>query len=1163
VEPTGTGKFSRTGPLDGGVSVHFNQQPSLLPFIQVPVNGTIIPILVDTGATNSLIHEETLSQLRHTTIENNKCKFLLANDTPIEIIGSVKLEVRIGNIPTNVSAAITNTLCCAMILGEDWISKYKVVINRATDKVEILGATATVPLYTKIEHHAESHPQADTVEKYETTTRHQPALQGTRVTLPDAVQKSIEEAVEHLEQNAERRAIREILQRNWELFDAETPTIAITSIQHSIPTGDHPPVNSSPYRGSIEQQRALTTMLDQLEKAKQIRPSSSPWSAPVIMIRKKDGEFRFVVDYRKLNAITQKVSYPLPTIESTLQHLAGNGWFSKLDLRSGYFQIPIDERDKAKTAFITTTGLWEFNVLPMGLTNAPPVFQRAMYNLLVKGREDHCWVYLDDILIFSKTRGSHLEHLNEVLDTLNRHRFRLSPKKCSFVKNQMGYLGHLVNSNGMKPLEDNIRAIREMDLPRQPTLKQANEFIGGLGFYRKFIQNFSKIAAPICHVTNLTKQNRHKFRWGEEQRDALEQLKRAITGSELMLDFPDPHRPFRLATDASNTGLGAVLKQVTADGHIKIVYYLSRVLSKAEMRYSTTELEALAMVWALKKLRAYVLGREVEIETDHYPLCQFHKGRSRNGRLDRWAVEMLSEYNITEIRYKKGKCHCDADLLSRYPLTDGGRIDTEQVARGQSHGYMFSSNGDMEDDESDIQPTATINVITRAKARAIAETGNGGKLDYRIPTSSNDQQPALPKVSTNISSTKHVLITMSQIKEEQEADPEMRKRKENLTDHGCVMEHGVLYKLMPRGKRRIKLPWIPQKMIERVLFLYHDHHTAAHLGYNKTVGRLVNKYYWPNLHESVAKHIRACEKCAKHNYRRTKLPGRMNITPTPEEVMGLTGMDFWGPIDPPSRRGSRYVVTLTDYLSKFTFAKATENNSSRAAAEFFLEVCYRYGAPKKLVTDQGTHFAAELTRAIVDSCGTTHILATPYHPMSIAQTERFNATFAPALAKLVNEEKENWDVYLEPVIYAYNTSRHATTSLTPFELMFGRKNQDLMDPKQLKVVLSKPNEFYQRVKRARKILLDHAKSNIQYHSQLAKCRYDRNRPDPQYDTNDLVWVRVHRESSKLDEKYEGPYRIIERKGPATFIVQIENPEENFNPQYTRQVTTSDIKKVYQ
>lgn len=1124
---------------------------------------------MDTGATNTLIHEEVLLQLDHPNIERTNQKFLLANETPIDIIGSVPLEVRIGDISTNISAAITKTLCCAMILGDDWISKYKVIIDRDANQVKIMGSTATVSLYDKDNRRLESQLNLGTKGKLEQTTQKEPPKQGRLQTAtrsntrpPDAIEQIIEEGVRHIARDDEQQRVREILQRHWEVLDVANPTVAITTIKHSIPTGDHPPINSSPYRGSVQQQRALTIMLEQLEKANQIRPSSSPWSSPVILIRKKDGEFRFVVDYRKLNAITSRDSYPLPTIESTLQHLAGNGWFSKLDLRSGYFQIPIDEKDKAKTAFITTNGLWEFNVLPMGLTNAPPVFQRIMYNLLVKGRDDYCWVYLDDILIFSKTREEHLEHLNEILDILKQHRFRLSPNKCSFAKNQMDYLGHLVDSKGIKPLDEKIRAILEIPLPQHPTLKQANEFIGGLGFYRKFIKNFARIAAPLHQVTNLTRENRHKFRWEDEQRDAVEELKRAITGPELMLDFPDPNRRFYLATDASKTGLGAVLKQIMEDGQVRVIYYLSRVLSNTETRYSTTELEALAMVWALKKLRAYVLGREIQIETDHCPLCQLHKSKSRNGRLDRWAIEILSEYNIIDIRYKKGKCHCDADLLSRYPLVSGGQVNMERLVRGQVHGYVFSQNGDVDDDGQDLQPTATINLITRAKAKRMAQDKEERTLENQISGVEEDQALKPFEVLTSNTSTQPISITLSKIREEQGRDQEVQERMKSPADHDCVVNQGVLYKLVARGRVKLKLLWIPRTMIGQILYLYHDHHTAAHLGYNKTVGRIVNKYYWPSLHQSVAKYIRACEKCAKHNYRRTKLPGRMNVTSTPEEVMGLVGMDFCGPIEPPSREGKRYVITLTDYLSKFTFAKATENNSAQTAAQFFLEICYQYGAPVKLVTDQGSHFVAELTRAIIESCNTTHVLATPYHPTSIAQTERFNATFAPALAKLVKQEKGDWDTYLAPVIYAYNTSQHATTSLTPFEVMFGRKNQDLMGPKQLKVSLSKPSKYYEKFKRSRRLLLNCAKSNIQYHSQMAKIRYDQNRPDPQYNINDLVWVRVHRDPSKLEEKYEGPYRIIDKKGPATFIVQIENPEEDVNPQYTRQVTTADIKMVY-
>jgi hypothetical protein len=444
----------------------------------------------------------------------------------------------------------------------------------------------------------------------------------------------------------------------------------------------------------------------------------------VLLIKKKEGDYRFVVDYRKVNAITAKDSFPIPTIESTLQQLAGNSYFSKLDLRSGYFQVPINEIDKPKTAFITTTGLWEFNVLPMGLTNAPPSFQRIMYNLVVNSREHYCLVYLDDIIIFSKTFKDHLNHLDKILNILDKHRFQLNPNKCSIMRKQIDYLGHSINEYGITPLHDNVKAIQELPLPDQPTLKQANEFIGGLGFYRKFIKNFSKIAAPIHRVTNLTKINKHKFKWDEEQRQAVQQLKQIITGPDLVLEFPDPNLPYVLSTDASRAGLGAVLKQITDDGKIKIIYYLSRVVTNTELRYSTTELEALAIVWSITKLRSYLLGKDFKIETDHCPLCQFHKKRSRNGRLDRWAIEILSEYNITEIKYKKGKCHCDADLLSRYPLKNNSNYSNDITTRKQREGYLFPHVDEPDDDETNPQPTAVINVITRSTTRTIDNQQN-------------------------------------------------------------------------------------------------------------------------------------------------------------------------------------------------------------------------------------------------------------------------------------------------------------------------------------------------------------------------------------------------------------------------------------------------------
>ncbi|CAF1442744.1 unnamed protein product [Rotaria sordida] len=1299
-------------------------------------------VLVDTGATNSIIQQSSLSKIQHQQFYPIQHQFFLANKTSISIIGYVTLEIKFLHIQTYVTAAVTKTLCCDVILGEDWIKSYQVTINRFKDRIEILGNKAAVPLRTsfknhlipvKLQHSISIPPRTKQIVEAFTTIstatkvlfspdlclqarkkifltqefiRIQNYLTKLAITntndlpiylscdtnlgfisfltqadqvvneaepviknleednnkrfveildsspsvvsndktscvdhdyqfhkryksiasqlVPETslcvntinnstertlsiiidIEKTLDQVVQHIIDLQKRIETRQVIQRYRKVFDTSSPTIALTSIHHTIPTGDHPPINSVPYRGSLQQQQALKKIIVQLERSNQIRPSSSPWSSPVLLIKKKDGDYRFVVDYRKLNSITTKDSFPIPTIESTLQQLAGNCYFSKLDLRSGYFQIPINENDKPKTAFITTTGLWEFNVLPMGLTNAPPSFQRTMYNLIVNGREQYCLVYLDDIIIFSKTFKDHLNHLDEILNILDQHRFQLNPIKCSLMKNRIDYLGHSISEHGITPLHDNIKAIRELHLPDYPTLKQANEFIGGLGFYRKFIKNFSKIAAPIHRVTNLTKHNKHNFKWGEEQRQAIQQLKEIITGPELVLDFPNPDLPYILSTDASKVGLGAVLKQVTEDGGIKIIYYLSRVLSNSESRYSTTELEALAMVWAITKLRPYLLGKDFKVETDHCPLCQFHKKKSRNGRLDRWSIEILSEYNITEIKYKKGKCHCDADLLSRYPLYNDKNSSNGVSIRKQDEGYLFPHVDELNDGEPDLQPIATINVVTRSMVHdqatklydhekktfdnnslnsTTSKVHNTrlrtGKLKEKSsPSSWNTNKNGMSTSSTSLdtcvdstlsSSNRlgrvpsiHIGFSMRKLKEEQMKDKEIHEKIKNLVNkESYEIIDGIIHKLVPRGKTKIKLPWIPKSMINQVLFLYHDHHTAAHLGSNKTSHKLINKYYWPNMHRTINNYIQSCMKCSKYNYTRTKRPGKMNITPTPNQVMSLAGMDYWGPTNQPTARGNRYVITITDYLSKFVFARAVKTNSAQEAADFFLDVCYHYGAPAKLITDQGPHFVAELTRTIIESCNTTHILATPYHPTSNAQTERFNATFAPALSKLISDQTQDWDDYLQPIIYAYNTSKHATTTLTPFHIMFTRENQLLMDPKQLKVSLMKPNQYYDKVKHSRELIINHVRLNIQRQNRSAKSRYDQNRPDPKYNIGDLVLVRAINRTSKFQEKYEGPYRVIAQKGPSTFIVKIEDPDSDEDQNYTKQVTTADLKHV--
>ncbi|CAF4410957.1 unnamed protein product, partial [Rotaria magnacalcarata] len=479
--------------------------------------------------------------------------------------------------------------------------------------------------------------------------------------------------IHHITDETEKRICFDILNRHRRIFDISKPTIAKTKLPHVIITADHPPISVRPYYRTIEQRKELQHEVDKLLMDNIVRPSTSPWSSPVILKKKPDGTYRFLVDFRRLNSITKKDAYPQPSAEELIYRLSGHSYFTKLDLKSGYFQIPIVESDKEKTAFVTPDGHYEFNVLAQGLMNAPASFQRVMNNLLATGRWDYVVIYLDDIVIFSHSFEEHKRHVDEILSILDTAHFKVSPPKCTIAANQIEFLGHLITPNTVEPCRDKIKVI--LDIPSPRTLSQANRFLGKIGYYRKFIPDFARIAAPLHKVTNKTRTKRHEFYWHDEQQAAFEQFKTILTTSPLFLHFPDPSVPFILSTDASLTRIAGVLKQNTSNG-LKVCYYKSRLLSDIEQRYSATEREALAIYWCLDQLRTYIGGSSVLIETDHQPLSNMHKKHSfRNKRIDNWLLKLQDILpQIIAIKYRRGVDNVGPDFLTRYDPLDSSSI---------------------------------------------------------------------------------------------------------------------------------------------------------------------------------------------------------------------------------------------------------------------------------------------------------------------------------------------------------------------------------------------------------------------------------------------------------------------------------------------------------
>jgi hypothetical protein len=442
-----------------------------------------------------------------------------------------------------------------------------------------------------------------------------------------------------------------LLDKFQSLFHPPTTIPPSRTINHAITlTQGSNPVNTRPYRYPQFQKQEIEMQIKDMLQQGLIQHSSSAFSSPVLLVKKKDGNWRFCVDYRALNAITIKDRFPIPSIDELLDELYSTNWFSKLDLRSGYHQIRMNPDDVHKTAFRTHQGHYEFLVMPFGLCNAPSSFQATMNLIFEPFLRKFVIVFFDDILVYSKTLEDHLKHLETVFECLLTNQFFLKQSKCSFATNTIHYLGHVVSSAGVGPDPEKIIAM--VDWPTPKTLKQLRGFLGLTGFYRKFIKNYASIAHPL---TELLKKD--AFHWGPEATAAFEKLKRAMTEAPV-LALPDFTVDFIIETDASGLGMGAVLIQ-----HGHPISYFSKKFCPKLINSSTYVRELCAIVSAVKKWRTYLLGRKFLIYTDQRSLRELLTQVIQTPEQQFYLAKLMG-YSY-EIVYKPGAQNKVADALSR------------------------------------------------------------------------------------------------------------------------------------------------------------------------------------------------------------------------------------------------------------------------------------------------------------------------------------------------------------------------------------------------------------------------------------------------------------------------------------------------------------------
>ncbi len=945
---------------------------------------------------------------------------------------------------------------------------------------------------------------------------------------PDEIREQINKLTAHIGDNKQREQISNILWKHGKLFDTRTPSKIDIILKNAIDTGQHRPIHTAPYRKSNKDQETLNTETQKLLEKGIIEHSTSPWSSPVVLVKKKDGTTRFCVDYRRLNQITTKDAFPLPRIDDIYDQLAGATYFTKFDFKSGYFQVPLDKVDRPKTAFSTRDGHFQFKVLPQGLTNGPPTFQRIVNQILGPNRWKHMLAYIDDIIIYSKNFKEHLKHIEEACALLHNANFKLNIDKCEIAKEEILFLGHIVEHGTIKPDPENIRGLTETKEPT--TAEEAFRFVKAAEYYRKFISKFSTIAAPLhkyspTAIQQQTTSRKSKFELSEEGRTAFHKLKNILT-TQLILGLPDDSLPFKLQTDASTDGIGAVLLQITPNGDRPLAY-MSKKLTTAQTKWPTIEQECYAIVQAIEKWDKYLRGQEFILETDHEPLVSLKNKEQLNKRCERWRLK-LAEYRFI-VKHIQGKKNHMADYLSRSPVEAAEEdVDerTYETKSTQTHTFMYTPNGEN-------QWHTTTAAVTRAQAKLQQQET---ELIPQGKAANNEHPTAQPRGENEhkISS-----FTVDDMRKCQEEDMMVKKIKKNIKkEKRYEIQDGLLLR---KQKPPLKaVPFVPAgRMRTDILKVYHDTTgNGAHFGRDKTIRKIQERYFWPRMIEDIKNYVNSCLPCAQNNYRRQKPPGKLKPIPPPEGIWRLLSMDFHGPITPTSRKGNRYIISLTDILSKFVITKAVRDCTATTTVNFLInDVILKYGTPTCILTDNGTHFTAQITNDLFQKLGVTHLYTTTYHPQTNGQIERFNATMDGKIASLCNEQRTNWDEVLQFVTFNYNTSIHATTKQTPFEMMHGRQVTLPFDQQQALISFTQDPEHSQKIRNYLEKLTEEARKNILKSQQQYKTRYDQHRQEFVLKINDLVLVKTRNIRNKFDIRYEGPFKIVKQSGIKTFIVQ--------------------------
>ena len=986
-------------------------------------------------------------------------------------------------------------------------------------------------------------------------------------------EEDIKNIVKRCEINSEEEKdqLFQLLMKNQQVFCRKLKVDTNSShvpVSHSIPLTDPTPSRERPRRQTQQDKEVTTSEINKMLEQNVIQFSTSPWAAPVHLIPKKDGSIRFCIDYRKLNLQTKKDVYPLPRIDDILDSLGKAKIRSKLDLTSGYWQIPVHPDDREKTAFVTRDGLYEFLVMPFGLTNAPATFQRTMDMVLSGLNWKCCMVYIDDIIVFSETFQTHLDDLQSVFNRLRTNNLVLRPDKCSFCCDKMTFLGHEISNEGIRADPAKIEIIKNTLPPS--TVSEVRQFLGLASYYRRFIENFAKIANPLTSLTGNT-----AFEWHEEQQIAFETLKEKLMSAPI-LAYPRFDQPFELHTDASLNSIGGVLTQVI-DGKERAIHFASRSLNPAERNYDTTERECLAIHHWTKYFRCYLADRRFTIVTDHDAL-KWLFNKSKDGikaRLLRWMLNLQS-YDF-EVKHRKGKQHQNADSMTRPPFTQSQEkvvswiedcfsvepseilVTTRSQTKSQtSKEHEPNENEEIQKNNNNERTNGNVNLD---QTRTVEYSGCRHKKPCTKATCKESTSISEPEGTPSLKNSSQsdeiqrnleasderkpgLFETKGTLKAEQEKDlfcMRVRKYLESgshsdslkfkrwivINHHRFYIEDDLLFGRSKKEEdsdfRRLVLPVSLQNDI---MYLHHDDVLGAHFGKSKTVERIQRRYWWQHMRRDIEEWVKTCQDCQRKKGRKEVRLGKMNpiLATRPWEIISF---DIVGPLKT-TKSDNKYILVMEDHFTKWPEAFALPNQEAKTIAKVFVEqIICRYGAPKTFLTDRGANFRSFLIDNILSLLSIKRSTTTAYHPQCDGLTERFNRTLLERLAFYVNAHHDDWDQHIPYALFSYRSAQHASTGFSPYFLLF---HSEPYLPSDVSIRPSEKqkteNEIFQRIDEN----FRQAQHNIIQAQRRQKRNYDKKRTSHNYLVKEHIWlfspvIKSH-ENKKFVFHWLGPYEII-------------------------------------